>query len=127
MLLALWLIGLGFVAEPAVAHVLESAIESVVHLPSGLLHTISFVVALSIVVVLHMVLGEMVPKNIAIAGPEQSARLLAPRVGCCPSAAPGGRAPRRVPPETRGRAGRVVRRGRMCCRLQGPGQRRLSR
>ena len=71
-------LGLGFVAEPAVAHLIEQAIEAFVHLPSGLLHTISFIVALSIVVVLHMVLGEMVPKNIAIAGPEQSARFLAP-------------------------------------------------
>ena len=71
-------LGLGFVAEPAVADVLESAIDLVVDVPSGVLHTISFVVALSIVVVLHMVVGEMVPKNIAIAAPERSARLLAP-------------------------------------------------
>lgn len=71
-------LGLGYVAEPAVADVLESAIEAVIEIPSGLLHTISFIVALSIVVILHMVLGEMVPKNIAIAAPERSARLLAP-------------------------------------------------
>lgn len=71
-------LGLGFVAEPAVAHLLESAIESVVHLPSGLLHTISFLIALTIVVTLHMVLGEMVPKNLAIANPERVARMLAP-------------------------------------------------
>lgn len=71
-------LGLGYVAEPAVATLLESAIEAVVHLPSGVLHTVSFLVALSIVVVLHMVLGEMVPKNLAIAKPEQVARVLAP-------------------------------------------------
>ena len=71
-------LGLGFVAEPAVAHLIEEAIEAFVELPSGLLHTISVIVALSVVVVLHMVRGEMVPKNIAIAGPEGSARLLAP-------------------------------------------------
>jgi CBS domain containing-hemolysin-like protein len=71
-------LGLGFVAEPAVAAVLESAIEAVVHLPSGVLHTISFLIALAIVVILHMVLGEMVPKNLAIANPERVARLLAP-------------------------------------------------
>ena len=39
---------------------------------------IAFVVALMIVVYLHVVLGEMVPKNIAIAGPEQSALVLGP-------------------------------------------------
>lgn len=71
-------LGLGFVAEPAIAHVLESGLEAVVSLPSGVLHTISFVVALAFVVVVHMVIGEMVPKNLAIAAPEQSARLLAP-------------------------------------------------
>ncbi len=35
-------------------------------------------VALTIVVVLHVLLGEMVPKNIAIAGPESTAMLLIP-------------------------------------------------
>lgn len=64
---------LGFVAEPAVAELIERALESVLEIPSGLLHTISFVVALSIVVFLHMVVGEMAPKNIAIAQPEKSA------------------------------------------------------
>ncbi len=71
-------LGLGFVAEPAIAGLLESAIESVVHLPSGVLHTVSFLIALTIVVTLHMVLGEMVPKNLAIANPERIARVLAP-------------------------------------------------
>jgi len=42
------------------------------------LHTVSFVVAITIVVVLHVLLGEMVPKNIAIAGPESAAMLLVP-------------------------------------------------
>ncbi|MDQ3620005.1 MAG: hemolysin family protein [Actinomycetota bacterium] len=64
---------LGFVAEPAVAAVIERALESVIEIPAGLLHTISFVIALSIVVFLHMVVGEMAPKNIAIAQPEKSA------------------------------------------------------
>jgi CBS domain containing-hemolysin-like protein len=36
------------------------------------------VVAITIVVVLHVLLGEMVPKNIAIAGPEPAAMLLVP-------------------------------------------------
>jgi len=71
-------LGLGFVAEPAIAHLLEAGLHKVVSLPDQLLHTISFVVALSLVVVVHMVIGEMVPKNLAIAAPEQSARLLAP-------------------------------------------------
>jgi magnesium and cobalt exporter, CNNM family len=71
-------LGLGYVAEPAVASLLESAIERFGELPAGVTSTISFVVALSIVVTLHMVLGEMVPKNLAIANPERVARILAP-------------------------------------------------
>ena len=43
-----------------------------------MLHTVSFIVAITIVVILHVLLGEMVPKNIAIAGPESAAMLLVP-------------------------------------------------
>jgi CBS domain containing-hemolysin-like protein len=46
--------------------------------PEGLLHPIALVIALSLVTVLHMVLGEMVPKNITIAGPDRAALLLGP-------------------------------------------------
>jgi CBS domain containing-hemolysin-like protein len=70
-------LGLGAVAEPAVAHLIESGLASVADLPEGLLHSISFVVALTIVVFFHMVAGEMAPKNIAIAEPERSALWLA--------------------------------------------------
>ncbi|MEM8705429.1 MAG: hemolysin family protein [Actinomycetota bacterium] len=71
-------LGLGYVAEPAIAHLIEGAIERFVEIPSNVLHAISFTIALSLVVVVHMVIGEMVPKNIAIATPERSARILAP-------------------------------------------------
>jgi CBS domain containing-hemolysin-like protein len=39
---------------------------------------VSFVLAITIVVILHVLLGEMVPKNIALAGPEKVAMLLVP-------------------------------------------------
>jgi CBS domain containing-hemolysin-like protein len=70
-------VGLGFVAEPAVAKLLEPAIHSLVSLPPTVLHTVAFVIALTIVTFLHMVIGEMAPKNIAIAEPERSALWLA--------------------------------------------------
>jgi CBS domain containing-hemolysin-like protein len=63
---------LGFVAEPAVAELIEAAFGWVA-IPSAVLHTIAFVLALLIVVFLHMVVGEMAPKNIAIATPERLA------------------------------------------------------
>ncbi|KUI03544.1 hypothetical protein AU190_10240 [Mycolicibacterium acapulense] len=68
---------LGRVGEPAVAHLLEKPFDAV-GVPDAVLHSVSFVVALAIVVVLHVLLGEMVPKNIAIAGPESAAMLLIP-------------------------------------------------
>ncbi|WP_028478043.1 hemolysin family protein [Nocardia sp. CNY236] len=68
---------LGRVGEPAVAHLLERPFE-VLGLPDQLLHPVAFAVALAIVVVLHILFGEMIPKNIALAGPERSALLLVP-------------------------------------------------
>ena len=68
---------LGRVGEPAVAHLIEAPLH-LAHVPDALLHPISFAIALSLVVVLHILLGEMVPKNIALAGPESSAMLLVP-------------------------------------------------
>jgi len=69
---------LGYVAEPAIAQLIEPLIELVVEVPSGVLHTISFALALFMVTTLHVIVGEMVPKNVAITEPEKSARLLAP-------------------------------------------------
>ncbi|MCQ3814714.1 MAG: hemolysin family protein [Acidimicrobiia bacterium] len=71
-------LGLGYVGEPAVAVLFEAAIGVFVVLPSGVLHTLSFIVALSIVAFAHMVVGEMVAKNLAISNPERVARVLAP-------------------------------------------------
>lgn len=70
-------LGLGAIAEPAVAELIENALHNVVSIPPGVLHTISFVVALTIVVFFHMVIGEMAPKNIAIAKPEGTALVIA--------------------------------------------------
>lgn len=70
-------IALGRVGEPAVAHLLEP-IFGLFGVPSAVLHTVSFIVAITIVVFLHVLLGEMVPKNIALAGPEKAAMLLVP-------------------------------------------------
>src|SRR6476659_1383354 len=68
---------LGRVGEPAVAHLLEKPF-GLFGISDSVLHTVSFFLALGIVVTLHVLLGEMVPKNIAIAGPESSAMLLIP-------------------------------------------------
>ncbi|NED92195.1 DUF21 domain-containing protein, partial [Streptomyces sp. SID11233] len=53
---------LGAVAEPAIAHLLEPVFEAV-SIPHGLVHPLSFVIALTLATYLHMLIGEMVPKN----------------------------------------------------------------
>lgn len=68
---------LGAVAEPAIAHLLEPAFEAV-HIPHALVHPIAFVIALTVATYLHMLIGEMVPKNIALAAPARTALLLGP-------------------------------------------------
>lgn len=65
------------VVEPAVAHLLEGPF-SALGVTDALVHPVGFVIALVIVGVLHVVLGEMVPKNIALAGPDRAALALGP-------------------------------------------------
>ena len=67
---------LGAVAEPAVASMIEPVL-ALTPLPEGALHPVALVIALVIVVYLHMVIGEMAPKNIAISNPERSALIMA--------------------------------------------------
>ncbi|GHJ39117.1 hemolysin family protein [Streptomyces sp. TS71-3] len=68
---------LGIVAEPAIAHLVEPLFNAA-GLSKGLVHPISFVIALVAATYLHMLLGEMIPKNVALAEPVRSALLLGP-------------------------------------------------
>ncbi|MEU8984713.1 hemolysin family protein [Streptomyces sp. NPDC058251] len=68
---------LGIVAEPAIAHLLEPVFHAV-GVPQSAGHVVSFVIALTLATYLHMLLGEMVPKNIALAEPVRTALLLGP-------------------------------------------------
>ncbi|MBT2469616.1 HlyC/CorC family transporter [Streptomyces sp. ISL-66] len=68
---------LGVVAEPAIAHLLTPAFDFF-GVPPGLTHAISFVVALALATYLHMLFGEMLPKNVALAEPVRTALLLGP-------------------------------------------------
>ncbi|URM92217.1 hemolysin family protein [Streptomyces sp. MRC013] len=68
---------LGVVAEPAIAHLLEPLFGAV-GVPHGLVHPASFVIALTAATYLHMLLGEMIPKNIALAEPVRTVLLLGP-------------------------------------------------
>ncbi|MDX4037360.1 hemolysin family protein [Aliarcobacter skirrowii] len=62
-------LALGWIGEPALARLIESNVTFLASNPV-LLHTISFIIAFSIVTFLHVVFGEIVPKSIAIAKAE---------------------------------------------------------
>jgi CBS domain containing-hemolysin-like protein len=66
---------LGAVAEPTAAHLLEPVLRAV-QAPHSFVHPVAIVVGLAVVVYLHVVLGEMIPKNIALAGPDRAALVL---------------------------------------------------
>lgn len=68
---------LGAISEAALHHALHPVMEGI-GVPHAFTDMASLVLAILIVVYLHVVVGEMVPKNIAIAGPERSAMLLVP-------------------------------------------------
>jgi CBS domain containing-hemolysin-like protein len=70
-------IGLGALGEPTLAEFLEFVLHPL-DLPAALLHPLAFAVSLVVVSILHIVLGEMVMKNIAIAEPERTAVWLTP-------------------------------------------------
>jgi CBS domain containing-hemolysin-like protein len=70
---------LGAIGEPALAHLLEPVLHAA-QIDNGWLHPVAFTLSLGIVVYLHVVLGEMIPKNLALAGPDRAALILGPPV-----------------------------------------------
>ena len=69
---------LGFVAEPTVGRLIEPALEPL--LGEGSAGGVSIALALAIATVAQMVIGELIPKNLAVAKPTGTAMLLAPAV-----------------------------------------------
>ena len=69
--------GLGVIAEPALAHLIEAPLEAL-GVPASFTHPIAFVIALAVVVYLHVVLGEMVPKNLSVSGPDKAVMWFGP-------------------------------------------------
>jgi CBS domain containing-hemolysin-like protein len=64
-------LGLGAVAEPTVAGAVEWLLDRPGAIPEGVVAALGLVIGLAIVVFFHMVIGEMVPKYVAMADPER--------------------------------------------------------
>jgi len=73
-------IGLGALAKPALKKTLHGPLEAI-GLPASWESPTSLVLALTIVVAAHVVLGEMVPKNLTLAEPDRAALVLGPALG----------------------------------------------
>ncbi len=70
-------LSLGFVAEAAIADLLSQWLHDLIE-SEALRHGIALVIALAVVVFAHIVLGEMVPKNLALVSPERALVLMTP-------------------------------------------------
>ncbi len=68
---------LGVMVEPALAHSLEGVTQAI-GLPEGSAHAVAVAIALVIIVGLHVVVGEMVPKNAAVSSPDRAALVFGP-------------------------------------------------
>lgn len=68
---------LGVIAEPAIASLFEGPMTSL-GVPEATSHVFGFALALVIVLFLHVVCGEMLPKNISLANPARLLLILAP-------------------------------------------------
>src|SRR5512145_3030022 len=68
-------LALGWIGEPAIAHLFEPVLHLL--LPKEAIetvgHTISIAIAFTIVTMLHIILGELTPKSIALQQPEATA------------------------------------------------------
>lgn len=67
----------GFIAEPSIAKLLNGPLAAT-GLPDGAVAPIAVIIALLVATIVQMVLGELVPQNLAIAHPLRVARIVIP-------------------------------------------------
>ena len=71
-------LGLGWIGEPALASLLEPLLAQMpAPMSVATSHTIAFAIAFSIITALHIVLGELAPKTVALQYPEQVSLIVA--------------------------------------------------
>ena len=71
-------LGLGWVGEPAFAHLLEPLVQIFpVDIQDEVMHSITAGVAFALITFLHVVVGELAPKSIALQNPEKASLIVA--------------------------------------------------
>ncbi len=73
-------IGLGMYGEPAIAGWLYGPLEEGLGIGTALAHTVGTVLAVSVMTYFHVVIGEMIPKALAIQTPEKTALRVSPAI-----------------------------------------------
>lgn len=68
-------LGLGWLGEPTIKHLLEPLFFKL-HLSPAIASTVSFIIAFAVITFLHVVIGELAPKTLAIQKAEQVSLLL---------------------------------------------------
>lgn len=73
-------LGLGWIGEPALSHLLEPVID-IIPIPESWTnftsHSLSAALAFAVITLLHVAIGELAPKSIALQKPEQTAIIVA--------------------------------------------------
>lgn len=71
-------LALGWIGEPALAGLVEPVVEAVAgHEAAALSHTIAFIISFALITIFHIVLGELVPKSIALQRAEATSLFVA--------------------------------------------------
>src|SRR5688500_16112314 len=71
-------LGLGWIGEPALARVIDGIFAWLPDAAAAIAsHTVASVIAFAIITVLHIILGELVPKALALLYPEEVSRWIA--------------------------------------------------
>lgn len=70
-------LALGWIGEPAIARLIERPLQIYFDVSDLVVHTVAFAIAFTTITLFHVVLGELVPKSIAIAKAEKSTLLIA--------------------------------------------------
>lgn len=66
-------LGLGWIGEPALSHLIEPAFDSLGSFAEAGSHAFAIGIAFAIITVFHIVLGELAPKSLALQRPERTA------------------------------------------------------